>query len=82
MHQRRWHYQRNNRKRYKFARKNKLVRIVVVVKRADKRRMGELGVEFAVNELVRSRLKWVGHVDIVGDEKLAKRADTQKVEGK
>ena len=53
----------------------------------DKRRMDELRVEVGVKEsfkknLVMSRLKWVGHVERMGDEKLAKGADTQKVEGK
>ena len=27
-------------------------------------------------------MKWVGHVERMGEEKLAKRADAQKVEGK
>ena len=33
-------------------------------------------------KLVRSRLNWAGHVERMGDEKLAKKADVQKVEGK
>ena len=33
-------------------------------------------------KLVRSRLKWAGHVERMGDEKLTKRADAQKVWGK
>ena len=33
-------------------------------------------------KLVRSRLKWASYVEKMGDEKLAKRADTQKAEGK
>ena len=42
------------------------------VKRADKRRMGELRVEFGVKvslkkKLVRSRLSWAGHVEGMGD---------------
>ena len=49
--------------------------------------MDEQKVEDGVKEslkkkLVRSRLKWAGHVERMGDEKLAKRSDTQKVEGK
>ena len=49
--------------------------------------MDELRVEVGVKEsfkkkLVRSWLKWAGQVDRMGDEKLAKRADAQKVEGK
>ena len=33
-------------------------------------------------KLLRSRLKWAGHVERMGDDKLAKRTDFQKVEGK
>ena len=41
------------------------------------------GVEESFSKkLVRSRLKWAGHVERIGDEKLAKRSDTQKVKGK
>ena len=32
-------------------------------------------------KFVRSRLIWAGHVKIMEDEKLAKRADAQNVEG-
>ena len=33
--------------------------------------------------LVRSRLRWAGHVERIGDKKkVAKRADAEKVEGK
>ena len=31
---------------------------------------------------MRSSLKWVGHVESTGDEKLAEISDAQKVEGK
>ena len=31
---------------------------------------------------VRSMLKWVGHVERIGDENLANRSDAQKVERK
>ena len=66
---------------------NNLVRGTVEVNRAQKRRMCELRVEVGVKEdlkkkLVTSTLTWVGHVERMGDEKLAKRADAQKVEGK
>ena len=49
------------------------------VKRADKRRMGELRVVVGVkeclkNRLVRSRLIWAGYVERMEDEKLPKRA--------
>ena len=33
-------------------------------------------------KLVRNSLTWAGHAERMGDEKLAKRADAQKVEGK
>ena len=33
-------------------------------------------------KLIRSRLNWTRHVERMGDEKLAKKADAQKVEGK
>ena len=57
------------------------------MKGADKRRMDELRVEVGVKEsfkkkLARRRKKWAGHVERMGDGKLAKRADPQKVEGK
>ena len=57
------------------------------VKRADKRRMDELRVEVGGKEgfkktLVRSRLTRAGHVDRMGDGKLANRAHAQKVEGR
>ena len=57
------------------------------VKTADKRRMDELRVDVGVKEsykekLMRSRLKWARHVERMGDEELAERADAQKVEGK
>ena len=53
------------------------------MKRADKRRMNELRVEVGVRDsfkkkLVRSRLRWAGHVERLGDEKLAIK--NQKVE--
>ena len=53
---------------------NTLVRRIVGVKRADKRRMDELTVEVGVKEnvntkLVRSRwLPWAGHLERMGDE--------------
>ena len=49
--------------------------------------MDELTVEIGVKEsvkkkLVMSRLKWAGHMERMADEKLAKRSDAQKGEGK
>ena len=57
------------------------------VKRADKRRLDELRVEVGVKErfkktLVRRRLKLARHGERMGDGKLTKRADAEKVEGK
>ena len=43
----------------------------------------EAGVKESVKKkLVRRRLKWAGHVEKMGDEKLANRADALKMEGK
>ena len=58
-----------------------VVRRIVGVKRDGKRRMGEVKECFR-KTLVRNMLKWAGHVDRFVDEKVAKRADAQKVEGK
>ena len=49
--------------------------------------MDELRVEVGVKESfkkkqVRSRLKWAGHMGRMGNEKLAKRAEAEKVEEK
>ena len=55
------------------------------VERADKRRMDEMRVEVGGKENVKKKLvrsTWAGHVERIGDEKLAKRADAQTVEGK
>ena len=52
------------------------------VERAGMRLMDELSVEVGVKQLVRSRLEWARHMDRMGDEKLVKRAEAQKVEGK
>ena len=54
--------------------KNTWIRRIVVVKRADERRMNELRMEVGVKvsfkkNLSRSRLKWAGHVERMGDEK-------------
>lgn len=66
---------------------NNWLRRITGVKRTDKRRMNELRVEVGVIEslkkkLVRSRLKWAWHVERMGGERLAKKADAQRVEGK
>ena len=61
---------------------NNWIRRIVGVKREDKRRMDVGVTESFKKKLSRSRLKWAGHVEGMGDEKLAKRADAQKVKGK
>ena len=66
---------------------NNWMRRIVGVKTADKRRMDKLRMDIGAKDsfkkkLVRSRLKWAGHVERKGDEKLAKGADAQKVKGK
>ena len=52
---------------------------IVGLTRVEMRRMEELRVEVGVKEfkekLARSRMKWTGHVERMGDEKLVKRAD-------
>ena len=66
---------------------NSWIRSIEVVKRADKRRMEELRVTVGMNEsfkkkFVRSMLIWTGHVERMGDGKLAKRSVTPIVERK
>ena len=54
------------------------------VKKADKRIIGELRVEvkekYKKKKLLRSRLKWAGHVEIMGDDNLVDKSDAQKVD--
>ena len=60
-----------------------LVRIIVGVTRLIKK-MYVIVMEVGVNESSKKKLvrgTWAGHGDKGGDEKLAKRADAQKVEG-
>ena len=66
---------------------NNLVRKIMGIKRFAKRRVDDTREEIGVKEslkkkLSRSRLAWAGHVVRMGDEKLAKSADAQKVEGR
>ena len=66
---------------------NNLVRRTVGAKGADMRRMDKLKVEVGVKEsvkniLARSKLKWAGHVETMGVEKLAMIAEAEKVERK
>ena len=54
------------------------------VKRADKRRMDEMRVEVEVTESARKLVRGTraAYMEGMGDNKLAKRTDAQKVEGK
>ena len=66
---------------------NNWIRRMVGVKREGRRRKDELRVEVGEKEsfkkkLVRSRLKWTGHVKKMTDKKLAKSSEALKVEGK
>ena len=66
-------------------REKKLARIIVGVKRAEKRIIDEIRVEIDVKERVKKKLvrsTRAGRVERMGDAKLAKRADTQTAEGK
>ena len=55
-----------------------LIRRIVGIKKYHKRKTDELREE----QLARNNLAWAGHGVRMGDEKLAKTADIQKVEGK
>ena len=66
---------------------NNWVKRIAGVKRIDKRRMEELREEVGVRgslrrKLVRSRLKWAGHVERMEGVRLTKRADALGVEGR
>ena len=66
---------------------NNWVRRIAGVKRIDTRRMDQLREEVGVKEnltrkLMRSRLKWAGHLEIMEGERLTKRGDALRVEGR
>ena len=51
--------------------------------RLDAELIVDVGVKGSIKtKFMRSRLKWAGHVERMGDDKLTKRADARKVEGK
>ena len=61
--------------------------IIAGVKRVEKLRieelMGEVGVKKSFKrKLVRSRLKWPGHVETMEGVRLTRRADALRVEGR
>ena len=66
---------------------NNWVREIATLTRADRRIMVELreemGVQRSLTErLVRSRLQWAGHVEMMADERLPKRAAALCEEGR
>ena len=66
---------------------NNWVRKIARVTRADRRRMVELreetGVQRSLTErLVRSRLQWTGHVEMMADDRLPKRAAELREQGR
>ena len=68
---------------------NNWVRRIAGMKRIDKRILDQLREEVSVREresltrkLMRKRLKWAGHLEIMKGERLKKRADSLRVEGR
>ena len=66
--------------------KNNWIRKIAGVRRVERRRMkdlrGEVGNKACiVGKIVKSRIKWAGHVVPMKDDKLPKRAETKKHEG-
>ena len=67
--------------------KNNWVRRITGVKTVDQRRMDELREEIGVQvsligRLVKCQLRWVGHLVQMGEEKIAKRADRLRKQGR
>ena len=60
---------------------NNWVRRIAGVKRINKRIMEEVG-ERVTRKLVRSRLKWAGHVERMEGVRLTKRADALRAQGR
>ena len=66
---------------------NNWVRRIAGMKRIDTRRMDQLSGEVGVREnltrkLMRSRLKWAGHLEIMEGERLTKRGDALRVDSR
>ena len=62
-----------------MLKKHELITLTLYVPKAGSLQYSS---RYISRSLARSRLKWAGHVEEMGDEKLAKRANTQKMEGK
>ena len=65
---------------------NNWIRRIAGVKRVERRRMKDLREEVGTNacivgKIVRSRMKWAGHMVRMKDDKLPKRSETKKQEG-
>ena len=62
------------------------IRQIAGVRRVERRRMKDLREEVGskaciVGKIVKSRMKWAGHMVRMNDDKLPKRADTKRQEG-
>ena len=65
---------------------NNWIRRIAGVKRVERRRMKDLRQEVGtkaclVGKIVKSRMKWAGHMVRMKDDKLPKRSETKKQEG-
>ena len=65
---------------------NNWIRRIAGVKRVERRRMKDLREEVGtkaciVGKIVKSRMKWAGHMVRMKDDKLPKRSETKKPEG-
>ena len=65
---------------------NNWIRIIAGVRRVERRRMKDLREEVGttaciVGKIVKSRMKWAGHMVRMKDDKLPKRSETKKQEG-
>ena len=65
---------------------NNWIRKIAGVRRVERRRMKDLREEVGtkaciVGKIVKSRMKWAGHMVRMNDDKLPKRAETKRQEG-
>ena len=65
---------------------NNWIRKIAGVRRVERRRMNDMRVEVGtkaciVGKIVKSRMKWAGHMVPMNDDKLPKRAETKSQEG-
>ena len=71
---------------HKLLCENNWIRKIAGVRRVERRRMKDLREEVGtkaciVGKIVKSRIKWAGHMVRMNDDKLPKRAETKKQEG-